>query len=270
MFDAIDNPESHRAEGDSSAMEGMSLSAKKSDIVNDGRYAGGAMLPEAETFPSQPSSLPGAGHSGGQHVSEAGVEPGGYSGLFDSSPPLEGSSSSFQGKDGITAADSETTADRPTSEIEDFFSTLETAESSAPSGGVDGSGPTAAARASIFGDDDLFGSPFVANAGRAEAAKQTNAKEGARGAMGGSSLFDRPEFSIESGEDDIGNIFGGGGSGGGGVSSDGVGIRDASTSFLSAMGDVGLLPDEEDGVSGRGAERSGVDADREGMVEVSL
>ncbi|CAM9412406.1 unnamed protein product [Scytosiphon promiscuus] len=269
MFDAIDDPRSSHLEGDSSAVRGMST--RKAYTMNDGRDAGGAMLPEAETFPSQSASLSGASHTGSRNGSESGVEPGGYSGLFDSSPPLE-SSSSYRGNEGSAAMSSRTTAtaDGPTSEIEDFFSTLQTAEPSAPSVAVDSSGPTATARGSIFEDDDLFGSSFVANAGRAEAAKKANVKEGARGTSGGSSLFDRPEFSIESGEDDVGNVFGGGGGGGGGVDGDGVGMRDASTSFLSAMGDVGLLADEDDGVSRSGAERDGVGAEREGMVEVSL
>lgn len=77
------------------------------------------------------------------------------------------------------------------------------------------------------------------------------------------SLFEKNNFSIDAEDDDI---FGGGGGqsgGAGGVEGGGV-ARDASASFLSALGDTDLSLGSEERSS------SAVDTGKEGMFEVKL
>ncbi|CAB1105172.1 unnamed protein product [Ectocarpus sp. CCAP 1310/34] len=254
---------------------------------------GSGLFPDEE--PTPPESRLGAGDGGYVNVD---VQPGGYSGLFDSSPPLEGSSSSLANKKaganspkatvttlegsatGITGASSNATVaattDGAADEMDDFFSKLEAASVSAPSTGA---ATTTATRGSLFendgisgagdeGDDDIFSSSYTGVTGGTGG--DSTQSRGNKGALfdpsdsqsAGTSLFDRMEFSIDAGDPAGGNVFGGGG-----VSGGGRGIGDASASFLSAMGDVDLMmPSGDDGVEGE----VGGEADKEGMTEVSL
>lgn len=213
----------------------------------------GGIVLEAGSSPS----LAGARIGGGSSDHDAG------SGLFDSLPPPSQANNNQTGSNNtMFAASNGGVAD----EMDDFLSTLETDGSSAPSGG--GTSVTAAVRGSIFGDDefagggnggDIFSSPSTVETTRGAAGRgATAAQNGA-----GTSLFDRTEFSIESGDDDSGNVFGGGGGGVGGAK--GVGGENFGALFMSAMEDADLSLSGDDGKSG-----GGEGADGEGMVEVTF
>lgn len=184
------------------------------------------------------------------------------SGMFDSLPPPSQASKNLTGSSTMATTANSGVAD----EMDDFLSTLDTAGASAPSGG--GTSTTIRVRDSIFGDDEsaggenddgLFSSlPKVeTNRGAAERDAMT-AQSGA-----GTSLFERAEFSIDSGGDDGGNVFGGGAGGAGGAKRGGGDKFGAS--FMSAMEDANLSLSGDDGKPGEG-ER----ADSEGMVEVTF
>ncbi|CAM9110107.1 unnamed protein product [Ectocarpus fasciculatus] len=288
IFDEVDTPGSPSGDPRSSPMGGLSSARQGSS--NGG---GSGLFPDEE--PSLPESRVGAGDGGDGNVD---AQPGGYSGLFDSSPPLEGSSSSLANNadaastkatvttlegsaTDIIGASSKatiaTTTDGVPDEMDDFFSTLEAGSVSAASTGA---ATTTATRGSLFehddiggagdgDDDDIFSSAY-AGVTAGTGGDSTQSGRGNKGALfdpsasqsAGTSLFDRMEFSIDAEDPDGGNVFGGGG-----VSGGGRGIGDASASFLSAMGEVDLMtPSGDGGVEG---EVEG-EADKEGMTEVSL
>lgn len=291
IFDGVDTPGSPGGDPRSSPKRGSSSARQGSS-----NGVGSGLFPDEE--PSLPESRVGAGDGGDGNVE---VQPGGYSGLFDSSPPLEGSSSSLGNNNAgatspkatvtmlegsatdIAGASSKatiaTTTDGAADEMDDFFSTLEAASVSAPSTGA---AANTATRGSLFehdgitgagdgGDDDIFSSSYTGVTGGTGGDSTQNGR-GDKSALfdldpsasqsAGTSLFDRMEFSIDAEDPDGGNVFGGGG-----VSGGGRGIGDASASFLSAMGEVDLMtPSGDDGVGG---EVEG-EADKEGMIEVSL
>lgn len=214
--------------------------------------SGGGMFSDAEPEPLLPASQAGARLGGG--ISDIGAESGG---LFDSLPlPSEVDK---KPDSPTTVVPNEKAAD----EIDDFFSTLE----SVASGG--GNSDPAPVRGPIFGhdasaggesEDDIFSSPFTADAdqvteGRGLTASSDAARRPAPAGGAGTSLFDRPEFSIDSADKD-GHMFGLGGGDGG---------EEGRASFLSAMG----VTDRSLGGDGGGKGGEG-DEDREGMVEVSF
>ncbi|CAN0041250.1 unnamed protein product, partial [Ectocarpus sp. 8 AP-2014] len=288
IFDEANTSGAPGGDPHSSTMGGLSSARRGSS-----NSVGSGLFPDEE--PSPPESRVGAGDGGYGNVD---VQPGGYSGLFDSSPPVEGSSSSLANKNaganspkatvttlegsatGITGASSNatiaTTTDGAADDMDDFFSTLEAASVSAPSTGA---ATTTATRGSLFendcisgtgdgGDDDIFSSSYTGvTGGTGGDSTQSRGNKGelfdpSASQSAGTSLFDRMEFSIDAEDPDGGNVFGGGG-----VSGGGRGIGDASASFLSAMGEVDLMtPGGDDGVEGE----VGGEADREGMTEVSL
>eukprot|EP00752_Nemacystus_decipiens_P009599 g8576.t2 len=191
------------------------------------------------------------------------------SGLFDSLPPPSQAGNNFTGSSSaMTAATNGGggggggVAD----EMDDFLSTLETAGASAPSGG--GASAPTTARDSIFGDDEFAGGgsddglfsslPPVETGRGASGLAATVAQSGA-----GTSLFERAEFSIDSGDDESGNVFGGGVSGAGGAKRGGG--ENFGASFMSAMEDADLSLGGDGEKSGGGA-----GADGEGMVEVTF
>lgn len=194
-----------------------------------------------------------AGERVGAESSDIGAESGG---LFDSLPlPSEA--------DNNPAAPTEKASD----EIDDFFSTLESAGASTTSGG--GNSEPSTARGPIFGqdvsaadgsEDDIFASPFSADTNQGAEGRGGTASSDSAGYPGpagraGTSLFDRAEFSIDSAGKD-GDLFGVGGGDGG---------KETTASFLSAMGgDDGSL--RGNGGGGVGEQ----DEDKEGMVEVSF
>ncbi|CAM9981145.1 unnamed protein product [Pylaiella littoralis] len=291
MFDNLGAPLAERA---SSPMTGGAAERKG----NSGGGGGGGMF---VLSPRQLASHAGADDGGRGEGSSGKDIGGAESGLFDSSPSVGGttSMSSSQPIRTVGAASPKTifaSADIvATDEIDDFLSTLDTAGAPAPSGGG-GSSTTATAtatasasaaaavRSSIFGDDefsggggsndDIFSSAYPSAAGRSAASSS-----GGLGGLGGSgggrnngdsrafasagtSLFDRPtQFSIDSGDDDVGNVFGGAGGDSGGANIGGA--ESDRTSFLTALGDIDLSVGGDD--SGEGDA-----ADREGMVEVVL
>lgn len=114
--------------------------------------------------------------------------------------------------------------------------------------------------------DNIFASSFPGRGGGKDvstiSAAEVTAAVGGGGSGGhgsGTSLFDRPEFSI-GGIDDDGGVFGkgSGGGGGGGVSE--VEGNGSSAAFLTALGELDL------GSQGQGQAAP----DRDGMVDVTL
>eukprot|EP00903_Cladosiphon_okamuranus_P009223 g8806.t1 len=184
------------------------------------------------------------------------------SGLFDSLPPPSQASNNFTSSSIVATALSDRVAD----EMDDFLSTLETAGASAPIGG--GTSTATGVRDSIFGDDEfagggnddgIFSSLPKVETNRGAAGRDASAAQSGAG----TSLFDRAEFSIDSGDDDGENVFVGGVGGAGGVKRGGGDKFGAS--FMSAMADADLSLSGDDGKPG-----GGKGADREGMVEVTL
>lgn len=184
------------------------------------------------------------------------------SGLFDSLPPPSQASKNPTGSSSMAAA----TNGGATDEMDDFLSTLETAGASAPSGG--GTSAPTAVRDSIFGDDEFAGGGSDDGLFSSLPAVESNRGAAGRGAAAapsgaGTSLFDRAEFSIESGDDEGGNVFGGA-VGGVGSAKRGGG-ENFGTSFMSAMEDADLSLSGDGGKS-----RGGEGGDGEGMVEVTF
>lgn len=184
------------------------------------------------------------------------------SGLFDSLPPPSQASNNHSGSNTVAPSPN----DGITDEMDDFLSTLETPDVIAPSGG--GTSGTDATRGSIFGDDEFAGGgnddgifsslptvvgPNRGSAGQGAAATQSGA---------GTSLFERTEFSIESEDDEGGNVFGGGVGGVGGAK--GGGGDNYGASFMSAMEEANLSLSGDDGKPGEEG------ADKEGMVDVTF
>lgn len=292
MFDNLGPPLTERA---SSPMEGGSAARKGTSgggCVEVG--GGGTFLDDAESSPRQ-SVLRASDGNGGEVSDGMGIgagsgSSGGYSGLFDSSPPVgatisSSTSSHTISKAGAASSKNLFTADAngAIDEMDDFLSTLDTEAAPAPSGGAGSSATaatTAAVRRSIFGDDefgggggsedDIFSSAYTSASGRGAASSGGGGSGGGRsngdsraGAGAGTSLFDRPtQFSIDSGDDEASNVFGGGGGGGGSSGANVGGGNDDRMSFLTALGDADLFVGGEAGGEGG--------ADREGMVEVML
>lgn len=239
-----DTPESSFSRQVSSTIGGVP-SARKGN-------GDGGMFSDAEPTPVFPALQAGARLGGG--ISDIGAESGG---LFDSLPlPSE-----VDNKPGVPTP--VVPNEKASDEIDDFFSTLE----SVASGGGNSDPPPV--RGPIFGhdasaggesEDDVFASPFTADAdqvtgGRGLTASSDTVRHSALAGGAGTSLFDRPEFSIDSADKD-GKMFGLGGGGGG---------EEGRVSFLSAMG----VTDRSLGGDGGGKGGEG-DDDREGMVEVSF
>lgn len=212
-------------------------------------------FPFAEQFSSSMGEAPFVRKGGG-----VGLEAE-SSGLFDSLPPPPQASNNQSGSSAMAE-----TANTVADEMDDFLSTLETAGASAPSGG--GTSATTAVRDSIFGDDEFAGGGTNDGLFSSLPSVETNRGAAGRGATaaqsgGGTSLFDRAEFSIaESGDDEGANVFGDGAGGVGGAK--GVG-GEFGASFMSAMEGADLSNSGNDGKPG-----GGEGAGREGMVEVTF
>ena len=213
--------------------------------------------PFVDQFSSSMGEEPSARKGLGAVVVEA--DP---SGLFDSLPPPSQASKNPTGSSSMAAA----TNGGATDEMDDFLSTLETAGASAPSGG--GTSAPTAVRDSIFGDDEFAGGGSDDGLFSSLPAVESNRGAAGRGAAAapsgtGTSLFDRAEFSIESGDDEGGNVFGGAVGGVGGAKRGGG--DNFGTSFMSAMEDADLSLSGDGGKS-----RGGEGGDGEGMVEVTF
>lgn len=163
---------------------------------------------------------------------------------------------------------------------EDFLSTTASGRGGVTSAAADVSGGSGARGGSLFPHDDgeeeqqdddddgdnVFSSPFPGRGGaKAITAAEASAvaEGGSSGRGSGTSLFDRPEFSIGGVDDDDGGVFGRGsgvGGGGGGVSE--VAGDGSSAAFLTALGELDL--------GSQGQDRGQATPDRDGMVDVSL
>lgn len=220
--------------------------------------------PFEEQYSSPMGEVPSARKGPGLVVEaeSPGLFEAGSSGLFDSLPPPPQASNNPPGSSTMATTKNGGVVD----EMDDFLSALETVGAPAPSGG--GTSATTAVRDSIFGDDEFAGSgsdgglfsslPTVETSRGAAGLGATAAQSGP-----GTSLFDRAEFSIDSGDDEGGNVFGGSVGGAGGAKRGGG--ENFGASFMSAMEDTDLSLSGDDGKSGRGE-----GADSEGMVDVTF
>lgn len=167
---------------------------------------------------------------------------------FLSSPPSYGSRQSVpattSGSPSVRKIDPSKKSPEPTSEaavydedVDDIFAPV--------------AGSSATGHGSAVGHDALSGMGL-------------STKQPTGGAERGS-LFDRPEFSIDSGDEDGLNVFGGSGPSG---DIDGEDVGNVSSSFLTALGDAQLSLEDDGGSSN--AEGLGIPGRDHNMVDVSL